>query len=208
MPDFTLENAIEGNVCGLDEVGRGPLAGPVIASCVYIKDQSLPFLAEVNDSKKLSEKKRIRLFDKITSNCVYGVGVCSIDEIDELNILQASLLAMRRAYEDMAMICDHALIDGNKLANLPCPSTAVVKGDSVSLSIAAASIVAKVTRDEIMKELHEEYPEYGWASNAGYGSKKHRDAIHEIGVTPHHRKSFMPVRQILIDQAQKIPKSS
>jgi ribonuclease HII len=201
MPDFNLENTINGNVCGLDEVGRGPLAGPVLAACVYVPEQSFPFLLDVNDSKKISPKKREHLYNEITQHCTYGIGQCTIEEIDDINILQASLLAMRRAYENMDMVCDHALIDGNKLAGLPCPMTTVIKGDSISISIAAASIIAKVTRDQIMNDLNIEYPEYGWNSNAGYGSKQHRNAIKVHGITPHHRKTFAPVRQMLEKEA-------
>ncbi len=197
MPDFTLENTIKGQVCGLDEVGRGPLAGPVIASCVFIEDQTLRVFEEVNDSKKLSAKKREDLYTHITRHCRYGLGECSVEEIDDINILQASLLAMERAYEDMGVICAHALIDGNKSPRLSCPTTTVIKGDTISTSIAAASIIAKVTRDRLMSELDTRYPAYGWKSNAGYGSKKHREAIFQSGVTPHHRKTFSPVRQIL-----------
>ena len=201
MPDFQLENSISGNVCGLDEVGRGPLAGPVVAACVFIEDRTLSFLGDVNDSKKLSEKKREALYDQIVAECSYGVGSCSVEEIDEMNILQASLLAMARAYEAMGVVCDHALIDGNKAAPLPCDMTTVIKGDSVSTCIAAASIVAKVTRDRLMEVLDSECPGYGWASNSGYGSKQHREAIHELGITPHHRKTFSPVKDILLEKA-------
>ncbi len=197
MPDFKLEKTIEGKVCGLDEVGRGPLAGPVIAACVYVSDMSHDFLLDVNDSKKLSAKKRERLYGEIVAHCFYGLGRCSVEEIDDINILQASLLAMARAYEDMNVVCDHALIDGNKTAPLPCPCTTVIKGDSVSVSIAAASIVAKVTRDRVMKELDVDCPGYGWSSNSGYGSSQHRDAISQIGITKHHRKTFAPVRLML-----------
>lgn len=197
MPTFDLENNIDGKVCGLDEVGRGPLAGPVVAACVYIQNQNLPFLYDVNDSKKLSAKKRESLYEQIIQSCSYGIGECSIDEIDEINILQASLLAMRRAYYNMSISCEHALIDGDKPAELPCSMTTVIKGDSVSTSIAAASIIAKVTRDRIMQKLDCTFPEYGWASNAGYGSKKHREALYRYGITPHHRRTFSPIRQIL-----------
>jgi len=201
MPDFNLEDSIVGKVCGLDEVGRGPLAGPVVAACVYIDDMNLPFLLEINDSKKLSEKRREALYNQIVNHCAYGVGECSVEEIDQMNILQASLEAMRRAYEDMGVVCDHALVDGNKAAPLPCASTTVIKGDGVSTSIAAASIVAKVTRDRIMKALDLEYPGYGWASNAGYGAKAHREAIYQIGITPHHRKTFAPVKDLLLQKS-------
>ena len=199
MPDFELENEIGGLVCGLDEVGRGPLAGPVVAACAYVPDEicEMDFIHEIQDSKKLSKSKLLSLYALITEHCTYGIGQCSPAEIDEMNILQASLEAMRRAYVDMGLECVHALVDGNKLPQLPCPATPVVKGDGKSVSIAAAAIVAKVTRDRIMAELAAEYPHYGWERNAAYPTKEHREALAEHGVTPHHRRSFKPVLQVL-----------
>lgn len=199
MPDFSLENEIGGLVCGLDEVGRGPLAGPVVAACAYVPDdiREMDFIDEIQDSKKLSKSKLLRLYGLITEHCTYGIGQCSPAEIDEMNILQASLEAMRRSYVDMGLECGHALVDGNKLPDMPCPASAVVKGDGKSVSIAAAAIVAKVTRDRIMAELAADFPHYGWERNAAYPTAEHKAALLEHGVTPHHRKSFAPVRRLL-----------
>lgn len=200
MPDFLLEDDYDGFVCGLDEVGRGPLAGPVVAGCVYIplEKRSLPFIAEIKDSKKLSEKKRDYLALEISRHFIWGVAECSPAEIDELNILRASLKAMERAFAAMAHPVGYALVDGNRLpANLPCPAKAVVKGDSLSVSIAAASIIAKVRRDKIMRELAAQHPHYGWERNAAYPTAEHLEALSRHGVTAHHRKTFGPVRDYL-----------
>ncbi len=203
MANLEIENSLSGLICGLDEVGRGPLVGPVTAACVYIPDEvrSQDFWQIVTDSKKLTQKKREMLFPLIQQTCNWGIGNATIEEIDDLNILQASLLAMRRAYDDMGVAMDHALIDGNKKAGLPCTEMTVVKGDSKSLSIAAASIIAKVSRDNHMLELHAEHPEYAWDSNAGYGTKAHLDAIEENGITIHHRKTFKPISLLIGDAA-------
>lgn len=202
MPDFSLEDEQSGLVCGLDEVGRGPLAGPVVAACVHVPDdvRTLSFVSEIKDSKKLGKKKLAELYDLISQHCIWSVAEISPAEIDEINILQASLKAMAVACIDVHghTKMAHALVDGNKMPqNLPCPATTVVKGDSVSTSIAAASIVAKVTRDRIMLDLAAEYPHYGWESNAAYPSPAHLQAILEHGITPHHRKSFAPVRRYI-----------
>ena len=199
MPDFALENEHEGPVFGLDEVGRGPLAGPVVAACVYIPKEAytLPFIPEIKDSKKLSEKKLESLYGLITEHFEWQVAELSPAEIDEINILQASLKAMALSIEKMDTQPSHALVDGNKLPQLPCPATAVVKGDSKSISIAAASIVAKVTRDRIMRALHEKHPHYGWNSNVGYPSKAHLEGIDVHGITEHHRKSYAPIKNFL-----------
>ena len=199
MPDFSLENKIEGLVCGIDEVGRGPLAGPVVAAAVIIPDEikTRPFIAEINDSKKLSSKKRENLHTLITEHCHCGIAVIEKDIIDQINILGATMQAMQKAFENLPVKPQNALIDGNKAPELLCPTTTVIKGDSVSTSIAAASIIAKVTRDKIMADLAREYPGYGWDSNSGYGSKQHIEAIHEIGITPHHRRSFEPVKSLI-----------
>lgn len=197
-PDFSLEDQHEGNVCGLDEVGRGPLAGPVVAACVIIPKEKrhLDFIRDIRDSKKLSIKKREDLFQKIIETFPHSISELSPTEIDKLNILQASLEAMRRAYVQLNDI-NHALVDGNKAPNLPCPITTVVKGDNKSKSIAAASIIAKVHRDRIMKNLAQEFPEYGWDKNSGYPTAQHREALQNHGITPHHRRSFAPVKNIL-----------
>ncbi len=198
MPDFLLENQHEGIVCGLDEVGRGPLAGPVVAACVVIpKDKrELDFVADINDSKKLSAKKREQLYDKIMEHFPCAIIEISPQEIDGINILQASLKAMKLACEEVGGV-DHALVDGNKAPALTCSLTTVIKGDSKSKTIAAASIIAKVHRDRIMKALDKQYPHYGWANNAGYPTAQHRAAIEAFGITKHHRKSFAPVRRFI-----------
>lgn len=199
MANLEIEQSLNGLICGLDEVGRGPLVGPVTAACVYIPEDALnmDFWSIVTDSKKLTQKKRETLYPLIKEHCIWGLGEASTDEIDDINILQASLLAMRRAYQNMGKEMHHALIDGNKEASLDCNEITVVKGDSKSLSIAAASIIAKVARDNYMLELHQEYPEYSWDSNAGYGTKAHLDAIEENGITIHHRKSFKPISELI-----------
>ncbi|MCB1720361.1 MAG: ribonuclease HII [Rhodospirillales bacterium] len=211
MPDFSLENDFEGPVCGLDEVGRGPLAGPVVAACVYIPDElrALPFVCDIRDSKTLSEKKLAALYEQITTHFVWATGEKSPSEIDKINILQASLKAMAAALDATTMPYVHALIDGNKIpANLSCPATAVVKGDAKSVSIAAASIVAKVTRDRLMRALHEQYPHYGWDSNVGYPSKAHLAGIDAHGITEHHRKSFGPVKNFIAFGSTRKPLNS
>ncbi len=199
MPDFSLEDAIDGVVCGLDEVGRGPLAGPVVAACVVVPDdvRGMEFVGSLRDSKKLSKKKLVALHALITAHCPYAAVRVEAEEIDRVNILQASLLAMARSLEQMDVRIDHALVDGNKLPDVPCPATAVIKGDNVSSSIAAASIVAKVTRDRIMADLAVEHPHYGWERNAAYPTKEHLDALKVHGVTMHHRRSFAPVKRAL-----------
>lgn len=192
-------------MCGLDEAGRGPLAGPVVAACVYIPEEvrKEKFWGQVNDSKKLTEKKRAALYDLIVAHTHYGIAQSSVAEIDEINILQASLLAMSRSLDLMAKdfnsVPDMALVDGNRKPKLPCRIQTVVKGDGISLSIAAASILAKVTRDRIMKKLCQEFPVYGWSRNAGYGTAEHLRAINDYGVTDHHRQSFAPVRAAFTD---------
>lgn len=195
---FDLENGYAPPTCGLDEAGRGPLAGPVVAACVYVSPEvrEMDFWAQVNDSKKLSAKKRDMLFDLIRAHCTYGIAECSAAEIDSMNILRASLLAMRRAFDACGGGADWvALVDGNQKPPLPCTIQTVIRGDSTSLSIAAASILAKVTRDRIMAALCTQYPMYGWSKNAGYGTKTHLEALRAHGVTEHHRKSFAPCSQ-------------
>lgn len=197
--DFSIENNIGGLVCGLDEVGRGPLAGPVVAACVYIPPEirEFGFIGDIKDSKKLSRPKLEILYAQITHHCVYGIAEVSPQEIDDINILQASLKAMALALKNSGMDFAHALVDGNKLPKLPCPATAVVKGDSKSKSIAAASIIAKVTRDRLMEKLSAEHPYYGWERNVGYPTREHVEALEIHGITLHHRKSFGPVARIL-----------
>lgn len=204
MADFSYEDGYEGIVCGVDEVGRGPLCGPVVAACVVIpKDKrDMDFIADIKDSKKLSAQKREALYDKIIAHFPHAIAAISPQEIDEINILQASLKAMKIACETIPHL-DHALIDGNKAPALSCTHTTIVKGDSKSKSIAAASILAKVYRDRLMHKLHQEFPDYGWMNNAGYPTKEHRDALLTHGITKHHRRSFAPVRKI-IESLQKV----
>lgn len=200
MPDFSLENEHAGQVCGIDEAGRGPWAGPVTAAAVIFDQSTLsPVLAQsLNDSKKLSAKKREALIDQIKAESIWAVGEASVEEIDELNILQATFLAMRRAVAGLSTKPDYALIDGNKLPpELGVPGHPVVKGDGLSCSIAAASIIAKVTRDQQMAKLAEQFPGYGWEKNAGYGVKLHQEGLAQHGVCPHHRKSFKPIKKIM-----------
>jgi ribonuclease HII len=185
-------------VCGIDEVGRGPLAGPVVSACVLIPIENLDnsLWREITDSKKISAIKREKLFEPIKELCFYGIAEATHQEIDQINIHHATLLAMKRAYE--AMIADErpnpatALIDGKFAPQINCPTQTVIKGDTLSLSIGAASIIAKVTRDRLMKKLHEEFPHYGWDTNAGYGTKTHMEGLESHGLTPFHRLSFAP----------------
>ena len=178
------------NICGVDEAGRGPLAGPVCAAAVILPEGKI--IEGVNDSKKLTEKKREELFDVIKEEAVaYSVGWASVEEVEEINILNAAMLAMKRAVEGLSVKADFAYIDGNKIPNVEIPCEAVVKGDAKSMSIAAASILAKVSRDRLMQELAKDYPEYGFEKHKGYGTKAHNEAILKYGVTPIHRMSFL-----------------
>ena len=194
MPDFTIENELHEKgyavVCGVDEAGRGPLCGPVVAAaCILPSDVEIPGL---NDSKKLSEKKREQLFPIIMEKAIaYGIGMASPEEIDRLNILNADMLAMRRAIEALSVPADIAVVDGNVARDLPIPAVTVVKGDAKSLSISAASILAKVTRDHICMEDDKKYPEYAIAKHKGYPTKEHMDLVREHGPSPIHRKSFL-----------------
>lgn len=200
MADFSLETEYGDPACGIDEVGRGPLAGPVIAACVYIppEKRELDFIALIKDSKKLSRARLEYCETHIKAHCLWGIGECSVEEIDRLNILQASLLAMERAFSAMPQPSGpglKALVDGNRAPkNLPCPVYTIVKGDNRSKSIAAAAILAKTHRDSLMEDLHRRHPHYGWDANVGYPTLHHRTAIQEHGITPHHRKTFAPVR--------------
>ncbi len=198
MLDLTAEQAlyVQGYtaVCGVDEAGRGPLCGPVVAgACILPPDFDCTGL---DDSKKLSEKKREALYETITQNAVaWAVGMASPAEIDEINILNASMLAMRRAIEGLCVTADFALVDGNVVRNLPVPAKAVIKGDAKVASIAAASILAKVTRDRLLVELDRQYPEYGLAKHKGYPTKEHREAVKTFGVAPIYRKTFLKFLQ-------------
>ena len=179
-----------GAICGVDEAGRGPLAGPVCAAAVILPEHlQIPGL---NDSKKLSDKKRRELFPIIKEQAIaYGIAFASVEEIDEINILQATFLAMERAVAQLNGQADFALIDGNREPKLDIESMAVVKGDSRSASIAAASILAKVTRDDYIEELASRYPQYGFEVHKGYGTKRHYQAIEQFGMCPAHRRSFL-----------------
>ena len=191
---WELENAVHdegyGVVCGVDEAGRGPLAGPVCAAAVILPRGLV--IEGLNDSKKLTEKRRESLYGEITSSAeAYGIAFASVEEIEELNILGATYLAMNRAIAALGREIDLALIDGNRNAGIEYPSRTVVKGDSLCTSIAAASVLAKVTRDRYMTELDERYPGYGFAKHKGYGTKAHYAAIRELGASPVHRPSFL-----------------
>jgi ribonuclease HII len=200
IPDFSLEAELlrlgHRRIAGIDEVGRGPLAGPVTAAAVILNPHDIP--AGLNDSKKLTARRRALLETAITACAEVSIAHASVAEIDALNILRASHLAMVRAVAGLTPAPDFLLIDGNLIpAGLTIPSRAVIKGDALSVSIAAASIVAKMCRDRIMEDLAQQHPGYGWDTNAGYPSKSHKAALRDLGVTPHHRRSFRPVHNIL-----------
>lgn len=194
-PSYRLERKIGGMVAGVDEAGRGPLAGPVVAAAVVLTATRFP--KGVGDSKQVPPELREALYPRIMSACAVGVGICSVEEIDRLNILRASLLAMRRALDALPLAPTAALVDGNQPPEFPCPVTCVVEGDAKCLSIAAASIVAKVTRDRMMRDLALAHAGYGWETNFGYGTPEHRAALRRLGPTPLHRRSFAPVRELL-----------
>ena len=195
MTNYEFDDAYResgaGLFCGVDEAGRGPLAGPVYAAAVILPPQ--PEIAGLNDSKKISEKKREALFPVICETALsYAIGTASVEEIDELNILQATFLAMRRAVEGLSVTPAFALIDGNRTpAGIAIPCQTVVKGDALSASIAAASILAKVSRDHYLAELDKQYPEYGFAEHKGYGTPAHYAALRTYGMAPVHRKTFL-----------------
>ncbi len=199
-PDFISELAAMSRglhcIAGVDEAGRGPLCGPVVAAAVVLDPKNIP--PGLNDSKKLSAQRRTALFDQIVNAAQTSVAQASAQEIDDLNILRASHLAMTRAVMGLKTPPDHVLIDGNMIPrNFGFSAEALIKGDARSLSIAAASILAKVTRDRIMVDLAQQNPGYGWDRNAGYPTKEHLSALQNLGVTPHHRRSFKPVHYIL-----------
>ncbi len=176
-------------ICGIDEAGRGPLCGPVVAAAVILKKGDK--IEGVNDSKKLSEKKREKLFEEIKERAVaYSVGIVDEKTIDEINILEATRLAMKKAVEGLTTKAEYALVDAEKKVPIDIPYMPIIKGDALSESIAAASIIAKVTRDRMIVELDSKYPEYNFAKNKGYGTKQHTDAIKEHGLCPAHRRSF------------------
>lgn len=203
MLNFSFENKNNDPVCGLDEVGRAPLAGPVVAACVYIPPEKTDkeIWNHINDSKLITPKRRSELFAEIQSHSSWAIAEASAREVEELNIVQASFLAMKRAYTRMCqkdnIQISMALIDGHISPQLPCKTQTVIKGDQKSVSIAAASILAKVYRDEFMKKLAEDHPHYGWERNVGYPTREHLDAIDLHGITDHHRKTFAPVRNFI-----------
>ncbi len=194
-PDLNFEDAAGDLVCGLDEVGRGPLAGPVFACALILDRRAIP--PGIDDSKRLSRARREALLPALLSAAWVGVGRVEAVEIDRLNILQATHLAMARAVTALPRRPAHALVDGNRVPPLPCPATAIVGGDRRSLSIAAASIVAKVLRDRVMVELARRFPGYGWERNAGYGTAEHLAALARLGPTTQHRRSFAPVAEFV-----------
>lgn len=197
MPDFLLERGCEGIVCGIDEAGRGPLAGPVVAAAVILDRKKMPrrLRAELDDSKKLTAEERDEYALMIRRCAVkIGIGAASVGEIDRINVLQATFVAMRRALFRLGMMPDIALIDGNQPPPLPCAVKTVIGGDGLSLSIAAASVIAKTTRDRLMKALALRYVGYGWTTNVGYATEEHRAAILALGPTRHHRMTFAPLQ--------------
>lgn len=203
MPSFTFEKRFAVPVAGIDEAGRGPLAGPVVAACVYVPDYKFPGIRRIKDSKQLNGLQREAMFTEIARYCAFGIAVADVEEIDSINILQATYLAMSRAVDAMHLAFNTGintfLIDGNQkprgLEGHDCHP--IVGGDDKSYSIACASILAKVTRDRLMRQLHEEHPHYGWDHNMGYGTPDHLDGLKNHGPCAHHRQSFEPVRSII-----------
>lgn len=205
MPDFELEKSLNCVVAGVDEAGRGPWAGPVVAGAVVVMDKNLAqeLLEGMDDSKKLSAKKREKLYLKLREEeqkgkVIIGIGEASAKEIDEINILQATFLAMKRATSALKINPEFAIIDGNQTPkNFPCQTKTVIKGDAKCMSIAAASIVAKVYRDHLMEDLAKKYPHYAFEKNAGYGTALHIEGLKQYGITPEHRKSYKPIQAYL-----------
>lgn len=205
MPDFSIEDTCPGLVCGIDEAGRGPWVGNVVAGAVVILDRNLSpdLLNNLNDSKKLSKTKREFLYNLLQDaakqgKVLIGIGEATPAEIDKYNILQATFMAMNRAYEKISQRPAIALIDGNRSPkNFPAPTKTVIKGDAKSYSISAASIIAKVYRDKQMEELAKKYPHYGFEKNAGYGTKDHIEGIKKYGIIPEHRKSYKPIKEFI-----------
>ena len=202
--DFDLENYFGKKVVGIDEVGRGPLAGPVLAAAVYI-DRSLwkyylkkyPTISKINDSKKISKKNRKKIYDILTKTISYGIGASSVKEIDKKNILQATLIAMERAYKSLNINAEFVIVDGINIPKINTKVKAIKNGDNKSISIASASIIAKVLRDKLMEKLSNKYPRFFWEQNSGYGTKKHIENIKIFGITPHHRKSFKQILKMI-----------
>ena len=203
MPDFNHEQGLirrfGAPIAGIDEAGRGPWAGPVVAAAVILDGTRVP--DGLNDSKKLSPRAREMLYVAIMAHAHVGVGIADVVRIDRDNILQATLWAMGQACMALSKTPAAALIDGNRCPALDCPAHPLVRGDALSLSIAAASIIAKVTRDRMMVELAKTHPGYAWERNKGYGTRDHADALERLGVTRHHRRSFKPVQAVLLQMA-------
>lgn len=198
-PDMALEGAAAQPVCGIDEAGRGPWAGPVVAAAVILDARAVP--SGLDDSKRLTPARREALCEALRASAQVGVGIASVADIERMNILQASYLAMRRACAALGVRPALALIDGAGVPpGLGCPARAVIGGDGRALSIAAASIVAKVTRDRLMTALAREHPGYGWETNMGYGTRAHSEALERLGVTSHHRRGFRPIHNILCEE--------
>jgi len=194
-PSYKFDQVYETPIIGVDEVGRGPLAGPVISAAIVLNKEKIP--EGINDSKKLSKKKREVINEELISQHKFAIGIASVEEIDKINILQASLLAMKRAVLNLNIKPQTILVDGNKLPDLEYNMYPIIKGDNKSISIAAASIIAKVYRDKLMQDLSLQYPGYYWEKNSGYGTKQHLLALNNLGVTPIHRKSFAPIYNML-----------
>jgi ribonuclease HII len=208
MPTFRIERECQGIVAGIDEAGRGPLAGPVTAAAVIVRDLSMPrkLARMIDDSKKLTMEEREDIFARLhdCASVSIAIGMATVEEIDRINILQATFLAMQRALAGLPGVPDIALVDGNQPPRqLGCAVRTVIGGDALSLSIAAASIVAKVTRDRLMRELAPSCPHYGWERNVGYGTPEHRAAIDQYGPSQHHRMSFMPMPLFAVSAAYR-----
>jgi ribonuclease HII len=197
---FTLELAARTiPVCGVDEAGRGPWAGPVVAAAVIFSEY-VP-IDGLNDSKQVSASRRAMLYERVMAHCRVGIGQASVEEIDRMNIWRATELAMQRAVTALPVTAAFALIDGNRMPALPCPGQAIIRGDGISPSIAAASIIAKVTRDRLMADFARHYPQYGFENHAGYGTTQHQTALAMHGICPIHRRSFAPIRALLEAEA-------
>lgn len=194
-PNLNYESQYTGRIAGVDEAGRGPLAGPVVAAAVILDINNIP--QGLNDSKKLSERRREALYVDITARAHYSIGIAEPEEIDRINVLAATMAAMGRAVLGLSIRPDAVLVDGNRAPDFGIPARTVIKGDSESLSIAAASIIAKVTRDRLMQQAERRFPGYGLAQHKGYPTKIHKDALTKIGVSPIHRRSYAPVRDAL-----------
>ena len=203
-PDFAIERAAGGTVAGIDEAGRGPLAGPVVAAAVILEPEAVAagLFRGLDDSKALSPVRREELFDALRRGARIGLGAASAREVDARNVLRATMRAMQRAVAALGVTPDLALVDGDRAPELPCPARPMIGGDGRALSIAAASVAAKVTRDRIMTALAARYPGFGWERNAGYGTAEHRRALRRLGATPHHRLSFAPLVKMLRESVE------